>query len=217
MLSASQFRASDFLIATESRSCSSPSVALPPALYSSSERRRAIPKLLDSSLTAAKSTTSQFLIDNFCVLCPSHRAPASSIEPLASRTNRPYFALCNSRLLRGIPNHAHAEIAQTLLRHGPRLTGHCALSSGRSRLSTFDCKLSSLIENDMHSREESSACKQSTYHFLIENEFHSSPCRLSALPSTSRASFASWTSWPRTIDCRCIRKVAQFIFREEEA
>jgi hypothetical protein len=29
-----------------------------------------------------------------------------------------------------------------------------------------------LIANETHSREDSSACKQSTYHFLIANEFH---------------------------------------------
>ena len=46
-------------------------------------------------------------------------------------------------------------------------------ASSRSRLSTFNCQRSSLIENDMHSRKESSCCKQGTYEILIENEIQS--------------------------------------------
>ena len=43
----------------------------------------------------------------------------------------------------------------------------------QSRLSTLDHRLPSLIANDMHSREESSPCKQTTCNFLIANEIHS--------------------------------------------
>ena len=111
------------------------------------------PKLLDFVLGPAKSATSDFLIDNFGGVF----SLASSFEPLASRTNRPYFALCNSHLFRGILNHARAEMAQSHRRHGPRLTGHWSRPF--------------LIANGMHRREESSTCKQSTYEFLIANEF----------------------------------------------
>ena len=45
--------------------------------------------------------------------------------------------------------------------------------SSRSRLSTLDSGLPSLIANETHSRAESSNCKQDTYEILIANEFHS--------------------------------------------
>ncbi|HKW89727.1 MAG TPA: hypothetical protein VJN21_13345 [Candidatus Acidoferrales bacterium] len=126
---------------------------------------------LDFNLTPPNPTTSQFLIDNFCVPFPSHRTPASSIEPLASRTNRPYFAFFNF----SVPFRSVSQ------RHFLAHTEH-------SRLSTIRSRLPCLIANDMHSREKSSPWKQSTYEILIANEFRSRATRQSAFSSASSAS-----------------------------
>ena len=52
----------------------------------------------------------------------------------------------------------------------------------RSRLSTVNCNLNSLIANETHSPEESCACKQSTYEILIANELRLSRDAFSLLP-----------------------------------
>ena len=58
-----------------------------------------------------------------------------------------------------------------------------------SQLSTVNYELSFLIDNDMHSRENSCASKHSTYEFLIDNEFH--------LPISSDLKFA--TEFPTSL------------------
>jgi hypothetical protein len=67
-------------------------------------------------------------------------------------------------------------------------------------LATSHSSPSSLIGNEMHSREESSASKQSTYKILIGNEFHCSAAHFSA-QNRLRASplpclFAPWPLVP---------------------
>ena len=94
-------------------------------------------KLLDFPLTASKSTTSQFLIDNF------ERSLAFTAPKRAS--------------------------AKAGLSRRSRLSA----KADHSRLSALDSRVASLIANETHSRADSTASKQSTYEFLIANEFHS--------------------------------------------
>ena len=96
---------------------------------------------LDFSLSPAQSTTSNFLIDNFCTLL---RSPASK------RTSVGNSGAHHSPL-------ACPEWSRRITCDVPALTKEGSLFP---------------IANDMHSRKESSACKQSTYQILIANEFH---------------------------------------------
>ena len=84
-------------------------------------------------------------------------------QSIGPLSNRHKFAFCNFRLL---PFPASLPL--------------CVLASSPS-----------LIANDMHSREESSPCKQTTYNFLIANEIHSRKTRFSlSLSLPQRAQLA---------------------------
>ena len=151
------------------------------SMYSALPDRDRSLKLLDSSLSHTKHTTSQFLIENSCTfsspltlltsdlesLNSSSNRPSPRLEmPVSHRkqttgpiSNRPKFALCNFRCLS-----FSASVPLC----------HCASSP-------------LLIASDMHSRAESSACKQSTYRILIANEFQ----YLRSTNNISRGSFAA--------------------------
>ena len=105
---------------------------------------------LDFPLTIAKSTTSNFLIDNFCTFL---RSPASKSTSLGGSSALDPSLACpeRSRRITCLPR---AESRG----HLPALTKEGSLL---------------LIANDTHSREVSSHCKISTYKILIANEFHS--------------------------------------------
>jgi hypothetical protein len=154
------------------------------------------PVKLDHHVTCTKHATSHFLIDNFERLpregvhpersrrvTPLQKrfaakpGPASSIQPRASRISNRQSPELESRL-----SHRKQRTENFLIaKFRPILPSAvpAALGAGSSlrpspnfRLSTLNSRLLSLIGNEMHSRAESSGCKQRTSHFLIGNEFH---------------------------------------------
>jgi len=181
MLSASQSATCNFLIGKKFNISRSPSPAAAPIPLPPS-------KLLDFSLTSPKSITSKFLIDNFGACLTrrppwprtvaaegSHSAPLSfaSFAPFASSTscisNRPSPRLemvvsYRKQEMALISNRPQFVLSNFALR-APAAPKHAAAKAG-------PWPLSSLIANETHSREESSACKQSIYQILIANEFH---------------------------------------------
>ena len=154
---------------------------------------------LDFFLSLPISSTSKFLIDNFqqvssragehissasfasWVSCISNRHIPRLEMPVSCRkqritplSNRPQFAFFNFHDLRDL-SALKRSFHLPPLHHVLPLPPHL-----RSRLLTFDSftlrnegRLPSLIANETHSREESNNWKQSTYQFLIANEFHS--------------------------------------------
>jgi len=131
----------------------------------------------------------------------SHRK--QTIGPLS---NRHKFAFCNFHLLRASVSSPTRSVGT----QGSRCCLFSPLATSLPRRSPLRRAkaghpyLSFLIANDMHSREESSACKQSNYQILIANEIqcvaltpsalegHRPPQqRAVALSSASSASFAS--------------------------
>ena len=163
MLSASQSTTCTFLIGTNSRfadrSFEGQRFATPPTY-----------KKLEISLTLPKSTTSDFLIDNFCTLSASCPSPASSLERPASSNSNRHIPELESSLSYRKQSTENFLIAKFRPMH--RKLGQCGASSTRSRLLTLDSRLPPLIANETHSRKASSACEQSTYQILIANEFH---------------------------------------------
>ena len=110
---------------------------------------------LDFSLTCSNQSTSQFLIDNFC-----SGSDCSSLvtRHLSLPSNRP------SPRLEILVNHRRQRI-------GP-ISNRPKFAVCKFHCSSFLASSPLLIANDMHSHEESSTCKQSTYQILIANEFH---------------------------------------------
>jgi|SRR5690348_13668015 len=181
MLSASQFATYNFLIGNNFNISRSPSPAVAPIPLPPS-------KLLDFSLTSPNSITSNFLIDNFGVCLTrrppwrrtaaaegSHSAPLSfaSAASFASSpfciSNRPAPRLetpvsYRKQEMALISNRPQFVLSNFALR-APAAPKHAVAKAG-------PWPLSSLIANETHSREESSACKHSTCKILIANEFH---------------------------------------------
>ena len=135
---------------------------------------------LDVHVTRTKHSTSHFLIDNFCTFTglpqvagfgPSTSSAscdsfASSFSPASRISNRP----C-PRLETPV-THRKQTIAP--ISNRPQFS-LCKLGAFDSLSPTFNLghpTSRTLIANDLHSRKESSTCKQSTYQFLIANEFH---------------------------------------------
>ena len=153
---------------------------------------------LESCLSYRKHTISQFLIDNSCKsFFPAAASPASSLKPLASRPNRPSPRLempvsHRKQTIGPISNRPQFAFYNFALVGSGRLRTTFALETYPPRLSTDDCKLSSLIANETHSRGESSHCKRSTYEILIANEFQSYAQRQTALSSASFVSYDSF-------------------------
>jgi hypothetical protein len=143
-------------------------------------------KLLDLPLNCRKHSTSQFLIDNFerslafnppkqSDACPPWRAQASEL-PTISNCQSPELEISLSHRKQRTENFLIAKSRPML----PSLNQHLSREMGPrwqripdSRLSTLNRELPSLIANEPHSREESCACKQTTYKILIANEFYS--------------------------------------------
>ena len=168
MLSASQFATYNFLIGNNFNISRSPSPAVAPIPLPPS-------KLLDFSLTSPKSATSEFLIDNFQRVSSRNAMPLSfaSFAPFASSpsciSNRPTPRLetpvsHRKQTIAPISNRPQFVFSNFALR-APAASKHAVAKAG-------PWPLSSLIANETHSREESSACKHSTCKILIANEFH---------------------------------------------
>ena len=152
------------------------------------------PKLLDPMLTYGKHSTSQFLIDNFRAIS-SLAAPNQPHAKTGPTSNR---ELPTSRIL--IDNDMRSREESCASKHStykilidnefrcvnsalqsftahsslvtrlPRRNGFIAQAG---RTSDFEPRRSRiLIANEMHSRKQSSHYKQTTYKFLIANEFH---------------------------------------------
>ena len=149
-------------------------------------------KKLKFGLSHTKLSTSEFLIDNFRGFSCSQAFPAFSVcHPAASNTR---LSAVDSRLLCLIDNDMHSRKESSCCKHSTYemlidnefhcherrspLSSHASSASlppsFHSRLPTLDCRSPFLIANDMHSREESSSSKQSTYEILIANELHCS-------------------------------------------
>jgi hypothetical protein len=146
------------------------------------------PKLLDFPLTHRNQSTSQFLIDNFgaslsrrppwrvnAFTAPKHSGAEEGHSPMISNRQCPELEIDLSHRKQRTENFLIAKFRPML----PSLVP-LALGTDRSlhpspdlRLSTLNSRLSSLIANETHSREESCSCKQSTYKILIANENHS--------------------------------------------
>jgi hypothetical protein len=159
-------------------------------------------KLLDPELTRRKHRTSQFLIDNYRVLYPPFSFPASSIQPRASRISNRQSPELESRLSHRKQRTENFLIAKfrLILRSANMSAAQAACPS----LATSHSSLSFLIGNEMHSRAESSVCKQRTSHFLIGNEFQSCKSLKSAKVdwSCALASVESRASHSPTARCR---------------
>ena len=112
-------------------------------------RPRATLKLLDSSPSLTKHTTSQFLIDNL---------NGFSVKPFTLSTVE---GSCPPQQ----PVHPEA--------------GRSAEAVGTSNFEPLISRI--LIDNDMRSRKNSCHCKQSTYQFLIANEFQRAALSLNRL------------------------------------
>src|SRR5690348_14681851 len=186
MLSASQFATCNFLIGTNfniSHSPSSVAASIPtPTLQK-----------LEISLTAPKSFTSEFLIDNsehaLCDVRRSgrrrtgtpHARPFPALKHLAAKAVCSRLSTVDSRLLSNRPSPrlempvSHRKQTIAPISNRPKFAV-CNLRSFSFLASLPPCLSASsplLIANDMHSRKSSSPCKQSTYQILIANEFHS--------------------------------------------
>jgi hypothetical protein len=166
-------------------------------------------KLLDPELTRRKQRTSQFLIDNYRVLYPPFSFPASSTQPRASRISNRQSPELESRLShrkQRTENFLIAKFRPILPSAVPAALGadSSLRPSPNFRLSTLNSRLLSLIGNEMHSRAESSGCKQRTSHFLIGNEFRSckSPKSAKVDWSCALASVESRASHSATARCR---------------
>ena len=165
---------------------------------------------LDFLLTAAKSITSQFLIDNFRAVLPlaapkqlvAKAGPAPSLKLRASRgANRQYpelespvshrkqttenFLIAKFRPMSRPPKQPAAAISKVLPNHALALARHSSLACAeRTQGDTRHCLL---IANETHSHTKPSSSKTSTYEFLIANEFHfhKSPFRPFLAPANS--------------------------------
>ena len=129
---------------------------------------------LDFPVSRSKSTTSHFLIDNSCTLSRSVFLPASNLKPPTSRTSNRQYEILEPHVSHRKQRTGNFLIAnfRPMFR---KLADRAARGSGIGRsLSLVTCHspLILLIANDMHSRKQSSNCKQSTYEILIANEFH---------------------------------------------
>ena len=124
-----------------------------------------VPKL-DFRLTPSKQTISHFLIDNSCTGSAPLPFPTSNLEHQTSSSNRP------SPRLEILVSHRKQTVGPISNRPKFALCNFRCLSFSASVPPCHFASSSLLIANDMHSREESSTCKQSTYRILIANEFH---------------------------------------------
>ena len=128
------------------------------------------PELLDSRLSHTKKGTSEFLTDNFqhvSSLVAGARSSTSfaSFASATSRTsNRP-----SPRLEMPV---SHRKQTIGLISNRPKsvVCNFCYSVFHASLPPCLFASSPSLIANDMHSREESSPCKQRTSYFLIANE-----------------------------------------------
>src|SRR5689334_21060868 len=106
MLSASQFRACNFLIGKNFNTLRSQFPAsdplFPPAFLN-----------LEIPLTVIKSTASKFLIDNFCTFHAPLLFPTSNLKSPTSSSNRPNFAVIKFPVPR--------SRAESALRHEPEV------------------------------------------------------------------------------------------------
>ena len=110
------------------------------------------------------STPARSITSNFLIdnICTVLRSPTSKSTSLGSSS------------------HLHSSLVTG---HGPQVTGSC------SPLVTCHPPLS-VIANDTHSREESSACKQSTSKILIANELQRAALTLSEVEGSFTATSA---------------------------
>ena len=121
---------------------------------------------LDFRLTPSKQTTSHLLIDNFCTGSAPLPFPTSSLGLQTSSSNRP------SPRLEILVSHRKQTVGPISNRPKFALCNFRCLSFSASVPPCHFASSPLLIANDMHSRAESSACKQSTYQILIANAFH---------------------------------------------
>ena len=136
------------------------------SMYSALPDRDRSLKLLDSSLSHTKHTTSQFLIENSCTFSSPLTLLTSNLEFLNSSSNRP------SPRLEILVSHRKQTVGPISNRPKFALCNFRCLSFSASVTPCHFASSPVLIANDMHSHAESSACKQSTYRILIANEFH---------------------------------------------
>ena len=147
------------------------------------------PARFGSLVSHPESTTSRFLIDNFCMdtACSSLVTRLPRRRPSRRAEAGPPSIFSN----RQIPE-LELPVSHRKQKIGPFSNRHkfafCNFRHLPFRASLHPCILASsplLIANDMHSREESSISKQSTYEFLIANEIH---CRANPHSASSSAS-----------------------------
>ena len=130
---------------------------------------------LDCSSTLAESTTFQFLIDNFQQVSSRVGGSWSSASFASFASSASCISNRHTPRLEMPVSHRKQRIGPLSNRHKFAFCNFVAFCGAVHSFLTSNLKpLTSrfLIDNDMHSREESSSWKQSTYKTMIANEFH---------------------------------------------
>lgn len=140
------------------------------AMYCPAPTTEPGPPLLDFALTYRKQRISQFLIDNF--RGPQPEGSGIACQAFSNRPCTRLEMLVSHRKQTVAPTSNRPQFAFSIFPFVSASTALNQLHSLRSRLPTLNCRLSSLIANETHSRVKTNYCKYSTYKILIANEFH---------------------------------------------